>query len=113
MLDIDGLPIGRHNWKIDNNVCNQGVTNIQPLLISGCKEKEFTCDDGKCINITQRCNNIEDCDDVSDEKKCKTISIDPEKYLKSKPPRSVDALFKLPITLSCDIMLIQSIQEVA
>ena len=59
MLDIDGLPIGRHNWKIDNNVCNQGVTNIQPLLISGCKEKEFTCDDGKCLNITQRCNNIE------------------------------------------------------
>ena len=40
------------------------------------------------------------------------ISIDPEKYLKSKPPPSVDSLSKLPITLSCDIMVVQSIKEV-
>ena len=59
MLDIDPLPIGKKMWKIDNNVCNQGTTNIQSLLISGCKEEEFTCDDGKCLDITQRCNNIE------------------------------------------------------
>jgi len=59
MMDMDALPIGRHNWKIHNNVCNQGATNIQALLISGCKEEEFTCDDGKCVDITQRCNNIE------------------------------------------------------
>ena len=59
MLDLDGLPVGRHNWRINNNVCNQGTTNIQSLLISGCQEDEFTCDDGKCLDITQRCNNIE------------------------------------------------------
>ena len=59
MLDIDGLPVGRHNWKINNNVCNQGTTNVQSLLISACKEEEFTCDDGKCLDISQRCNNIE------------------------------------------------------
>ena len=40
------------------------------------------------------------------------ISIDPERYLKSKPPPSAGALSKLPITLSCDIMVVQSIQEV-
>ena len=59
MLDMDAIPVGRHNWRINNNVCNQGSTNVQSLLISGCKEEEFTCDDGKCLNITQRCNNIE------------------------------------------------------
>ena len=59
MLEMDALPIGRHNWKIENNVCNQGVTNSQSLLISGCKEEEFTCDDGKCLDINKRCNNIE------------------------------------------------------
>ena len=59
MLEMDALPVGRHNWRINNNVCNQGTTNVQSLLISGCKEDEFTCDDGKCLNITQRCNNIE------------------------------------------------------
>ena len=40
-----------------------------------------------------------DCDDVSDEKNCKIIFIDPEKYLKSKPPPSADSLSKLPISL--------------
>ena len=59
MLDMDALPVGRHNWQIENNVCNQGETSIQSLLISGCKEDQFTCDDGKCLSITQRCNNIE------------------------------------------------------
>ena len=42
---------------------------------------------------------FKDCDDVSDEKNCKTISIDPEKYLKSKPPPSTVPNSKLPITL--------------
>ena len=43
----------------------------------------------------------QECDDVSDEKNCRTIYIDPEKYLKSKPPPSADAdtNAKLPIKL--------------
>ena len=59
MLDTDALPIGRHLWKVENNVCRQGKTSEETLLISGCREDQFTCDDGKCLNITQRCDNIE------------------------------------------------------
>ena len=59
MLDPDALPLGRHNWRIKNNVCNQGQTSAQVLLMSACQEGEFTCDDGKCVNISQRCNTIE------------------------------------------------------
>ena len=59
MLDMDALPIGRHNWRVENNVCNRGETSIESLLISACREDQFTCDDGKCLDITQRCNNIE------------------------------------------------------
>ena len=59
MMDTDALPVGRHTWKIENNACNQGETSSQVLLMSACQESEFTCDDGKCVNITQRCNNIE------------------------------------------------------
>ena len=59
MLDMDALPLGRHKWRVENNVCNQGETSIETLLLSACKEDQFTCDDGKCLNITQRCNNIE------------------------------------------------------
>ena len=46
---------------------------------------------------------LQECDDVSDEKNCKTVSIDPEKYLKSKPPPSIEEKSKLPILLRYDI----------
>ena len=59
MLDRDALPVGKHKWRVENNVCNQGETNDETLMISGCQENQFTCDDGKCLNITQRCNNVE------------------------------------------------------
>ena len=117
MLDTDDLPVGRHKWMVENNVCNEGATSSETLLISGCEDGEFTCDDGKCLDISQRCNNIEvrrktiihlksnsiiflqECDDVSDEKNCRTIYIDPEKYLKTKPPPSIDQGSKLPVVL--------------
>ena len=59
MLDMDALPLGRHQWRVENNVCNQGETSIETIQISACREDQFTCDDGKCLNIKQRCNNIE------------------------------------------------------
>ena len=40
---------------------------------------------------------VKECDDVSDEKNCKIVALDPEKYLKSKPPPSGGE--KLPVTL--------------
>ena len=59
MLDKDVLPVGRHKWLVENNVCNEGETSSMILQISGCEEGQFTCDDGKCLDIAQRCNNIE------------------------------------------------------
>ena len=59
MVDTDVLPLGRHKWRLENNVCNEGKTSSQILQLSGCGEEQFTCDDGKCLDIAQRCNNIE------------------------------------------------------
>ena len=59
MLDQDSLPVGRHKWRVENNVCNEGETNSEILQLSGCEEGQFTCDDGKCLDISQRCNSIE------------------------------------------------------
>ena len=59
MLETDRLPVGRHKWLVENNVCNEGETSPEVLLISACDDGDFTCDDGKCLDISQRCNNIE------------------------------------------------------
>ena len=59
LLDQDRLPVGKHKWRAENNVCTEGLTSSLDLLISGCQEGQFTCDDGKCLEISQRCNNIE------------------------------------------------------
>ena len=59
MLDTDSLPVGRHKWLVENNVCQEGKTSTEILQISGCQQEQFTCDDGKCLDISQRCNNIE------------------------------------------------------
>ena len=45
---------------------------------------------------------FKECDDVSDEKNCRTVYIDPEKYLKTKPPPSIIENSKLPLKLRFD-----------
>ena len=59
MMNKNNLPFGRHKWRIENNICNEGKTNLETLQLSACPEGGFTCDDGKCLDISQRCNNIE------------------------------------------------------
>ena len=41
---------------------------------------------------------VQDCDDSSDEKNCRMVSFDSEKYLKNKPPPPPDGMDKLPVT---------------
>ena len=59
MLDHDVVPVGRHKWVVEKNACTEGVTSSLVLQMSSCEEGQFTCDDGKCLEISQRCNNIE------------------------------------------------------
>ena len=54
-----------------------------------------------------RCDQNTDCDDISDEKGCKIVVIDPNNYMKDKPPKQ--ALVKLRV----DLLKILELDEVA
>ena len=48
--------------------CNYGQPYNITVKVTGCAEDEFTCDDGQCIDINTRCDQIINCRDESDEK---------------------------------------------
>ena len=106
------VPTGKHTWRMANNTCNNGVTNEAELLVSACLPNQFTCDDGACISMLSRCNNFQDCEDVSDEKNCMLVYKDAEKYLKDKTPPVLNGTEKLPVVLNIDVTEIISIKEV-
>ena len=44
-------------------------------MYSGCTDDEFKCTTGNpnCINLQDKCNNILDCEDGSDELNCSKL----------------------------------------
>ena len=52
------------------------------LKLSGCKEGNFTCNDGQCVSMDKRCNQ---CRDESDERHCNILMLK-EGYNKNVPP---------------------------
>ena len=68
--------LGKQNWTItnDNDLCSPAQYTIE-MKLTGCKDYEFTCDDGQCVKMEERCNQIYNCEDESDEKNCKIIHL--------------------------------------
>ena len=56
--------------------CNQGFRFEE--LMGGLvleEDGEFTCNDGQCVSMVKRCNQLPDCEDSSDEKGCQLFSL--------------------------------------
>jgi Low-density lipoprotein receptor domain class A len=52
------------------------LTLIVKLNNFQCNESEFVCDSGACISLENRCDEVEDCEDRSDETHCDIVTIE-------------------------------------
>ena len=52
--------LGKHEWTISNDdyECGKGRQYTNMLKLTGCAEDEFTCDDGQCIKMERRCDQV-------------------------------------------------------
>ena len=90
--------IGRSNWVVQDTFCALD-NSLQQLTISLCSlSSEFTCNSGQCIPLTKRCDNLQDCEDNSDEEDC-TIITPVEGYNLLEPPQLVNRLSNLLTTV--------------
>ena len=106
--------LGRHNWTImgDIGCTSDGEEYTTELKLSGCKTGNFTCDDGQCVSMEQRCNQLSECRDQSDENDCKVLVLK-KGYNKNVPPVSVNNGKKemVNVSLSIDLLKLVDIDE--
>ena len=88
--------LGSHEWLIENDnveCSKKGAPYTRKLKLTGCREGEFTCSDGQCITMEQRCDQIIHCKDNSDEKNCYLLVFkEEESYNMKVPPFSINPI---------------------
>ena len=68
------IPLGKQPWVFSGESCDDYAGAVDRVLqVSACSEREFTCDDGLCIQMENRCNRRADCQDNSDERNCQVV----------------------------------------
>ena len=112
--------LGKHNWTISKDAykCNRGKPYTTTLKLTGCKEGEFTCDDGQCIEMKRRCDQVTgkepNCRDESDEDGCQLV-VFKNSYNKNIPPigqANDGSVVPADVSISITLMKVGEIQEV-
>ena len=95
--------LGKNIWTIHGDLaCKDGESYTLPLKLTGCKEGNFTCDDGQCIAMEERCDQLPQCRDESDEIGCKILVLK-RGYNMNVPPITSDGSKKSPVNVSTSI----------
>ena len=115
---LDSFVLGKHTWRIQNDSyeCSSGRPYVTELKLTGCGEGEFTCNDGQCVTMEQRCNQIPNCRDKSDEQQCELVKFE-DGYNKKVPPitfvsSSDDSIVPVSVNVSIDLLKIVRMEEV-
>ena len=103
--------LGRHNWTIlgDKGCSKDGKEYTTELKMSGCLEGSFTCDDGQCVSMDERCNQVANCRDESDEDNCQILVLKKD-YNKNVPPINSSHPY-VNVSVSIDLLSLVDINE--
>ena len=111
--------LGKHEWTVTNDVfsCSKGGSYTTHLKLSGCNPNgEFTCDDGQCVTMEQRCDQLPDCRDESDEFECNMLVLKKSYNKRVAPITSASTSNRtiLPVVVNVSITLLKivSMEEV-
>ena len=110
--------LGKHQWWVtgDDKSCHEGEPYATFLKLTGCRDGDFTCDNGQCVKMEQRCDQLPDCVDESDEMGCRLLVLK-DSYNKRVPPISAKSGLDrtiIPVSVGVSIVLMEvvSIDEV-
>ena len=110
--------LGKHSWTISNDSekCHKDESYTAELKLTGCKVGEFTCNDGQCVRMEERCDQVADCRDESDEDGCRVI-IFKNNYNKNVPPigkrrAANENADPVKVLISITLMKVVEIEEV-
>ena len=106
--------LGLHRWTVqsDHRTCHpaDGSPVTTQWIFSACKDGQYTCNDGHCISMEQRCNQLTDCADKSDEIDCNMLVIS-SGYGKMVPPIKLAADNSLiPVTVDVSVQLLKIVE---
>ena len=114
----NSFALGKHNWTVsgDNFQCFEGKEYTLQLKLTGCKNTQFTCDNGQCVKMEERCNQIPNCEDESDERDCKVLVLK-KGYNQRVPPvgaitnGKVTTLKQVEVNVSLTLFKVVAIEE--
>ena len=85
------------------------------IVLTSCRDEEFTCQDGLCISMVKRCNKIIDCpNDSTDEENCYMVNYD-STYKKEFAPVTMvenENIEKTTVNVTVELLTILTIDEI-
>ena len=109
--------LGQHVWTIesDSEKCHDEKVHKRILKMSGCLDGQFTCSNGDCVKMKERCDQMLNCQDGSDEENCKSVVLE-KSYRKVAPPALLGAdndIVPATVEVSLTLLDISAIKEAA
>ena len=115
--DEESFVLGRHSWIFtDESVkCKEASPHTRGLKMTRCGEGEFTCGNGDCIVMEERCDQVADCTDESDEVDC-SVLVTKENYNRKVPPFTIArtngrSIVPVQLNVSIDLLKIVDMEE--